>query len=431
MKNTFYISCPIDTYSGYGSRSRDLVKTIIESNKYDVKIIPQRWGNTSWGYIKDHSEKWGFLEQYLYKQPQLNQQPDIWAQITVPNEFQPVGKYNIGITAGMETTGVHHTWVEGVNRMNLTLVPSEHSKNSFINSHFQQQNPQGQVVGEVKVNKPIEVLFEGVDLDTFVSKKGNLPLDIKEDFAYLCVGHWLQGDFGEDRKNIGYTIKAFLEVFKNKKKAPALILKTPVGNSSYMGRDELVKRVEQLKSSVNATRLPSIYILNGDLSEEQLNELYNHPKVKAFMMFTKGEGYGRPLLEFSLSKKPILTTNWSGHIDFLKKDFCCLVDGELKNVHSSAAQKDMILPEFQWFTPNDGEVGFYIKDVYENYKKYQELAKRQAYHSKENFSLSKMGEKVMEILEQNVPEIAKEVKLELPKLKLPKLKKPSSFPNLS
>ena len=426
MKNTFYISCPIDTYSGYGSRSRDLVKTIIESNKYDVKIIPQRWGNTAWGYIKDHSEKWGFLEQYLYKQPQLDKQPDIWAQITVPNEFQPVGKYNIGITAGMETTGVHHTWVEGVNRMNLTLVPSEHSKSSFLNSIFQQQNQQGQIVGEVKVNKPIEVLFEGVDLDTFVSKKGNFPLEIKEDFAYLCVGHWLQGDFGEDRKNIGYTIKAFLEVFKNKKKAPALILKTPVGNSSYMGRDELVKRVEQIKSSVNSTRLPSIYILNGDLSEEQLNELYNHPKVKAFMMFTKGEGYGRPLLEFSLAKKPILTTNWSGHIDFLKKDFCCLVGGELKNVHPSAAQKDMILQEFQWFTPNGGEVGFYIKDVYENYKKYQELAKRQAYYSKENFSLSKMGEKLMEILEQNVPEIAQEVKLQLPKLKkikLPKLKK--------
>ena len=423
MKNTFYISCPIDTYSGYGSRSRDLVKTIIESDKYDVKIIPQRWGNTAWGYIKDHSEKWGFLEQYLYKQPQLNQQPDIWAQITVPNEFQPVGKYNIGITAGMETTGVHHTWVEGVNRMNLTLVPSEHSKNSFLNSVFQQQNQQGQIVGEVKVNKPIEVLFEGVDLDTFVSKKGNFPLEIKEDFAYLCVGHWLPGDFGEDRKNIGYTIKAFLEVFKNKKKAPALILKTPVGNSSYMGRDELVKRVEQIKSSVNSTRLPSIYILNGDLSEEQLNELYNHPKVKAFMMFTKGEGYGRPLLEFSLTKKPILTTNWSGHIDFLKKEFCCLVDGELQNVHHSAAQKDMILQETKWFKPNDGQVGFFLKDVYENYKKYQELAKRQAYHSKENFSLSKMEEKLLEILEQNVPEIAKEVKLQLPKLQLPKLKK--------
>lgn len=424
MKNTFYISCPIDTYSGYGSRSRDLVKAIIKSDKYEVKIIPQRWGNTAWGYIKDHFEKWGFLEQY-FLQPSDNKQPDIWAQITVPNEFQPVGKFNIGITAGMETTGVHHSWVEGVNRMNLTLVPSEHSKTSFLNSTFQQQNQQGQIVGELKVNKPIEVLFEGVDLESFTAKKTtDFDLSqIKEPFAYLCVGHWLPGDFGEDRKNISYTIKAFLEVFKNKKKAPALILKTPVGNSSYMGRDEVVKRIEQIKASVNSKNLPSIYLLNGDLSEQQLNNLYNHPKVRAFVMFTKGEGFGRPLLEFSLTKKPILTTNWSGHIDFLKKEFCCLVEGELQNVHHSAAQKDMILQETKWFKPNDGQVGFFLKDVYENYKNYQELAKRQAFYSKENFSLSKMEEKLLEILEQNVPEIAKEVKLQLPKLQLPKLKK--------
>ena len=424
MKNTFYISCPIDTYSGYGSRSRDLVKAIIKSDKYEVKIIPQRWGNTAWGYIKDHFEKWGFLEQYFF-QPSDNKQPDIWAQITVPNEFQPIGKFNIGITAGMETTGVHHSWVEGVNRMNLTLVPSEHSKTSLLNSTFQQQNQQGQIVGELKVNKPIEVLFEGVDLESFTAKKTtDFDLSkIKEPFAYLCVGHWLPGDFGEDRKNISYTIKAFLEVFKNKKKAPALILKTPVGNSSYMGRDEVVKRIEQIKASVNSKNLPSIYLLNGDLSEQQLNNLYNHPKVRAFVMFTKGEGFGRPLLEFSLTKKPILTTNWSGHIDFLKKEFCCLVDGELQNVHHSAAQKDMILQETKWFKPNDGQVGFFLKDVYENYKNYQELAKRQAFYSKENFSLSKMEEKLLEILEQNVPEIAKEVKLQLPKLQLPKLKK--------
>jgi len=394
MKNTFYISCPIDTYSGYGSRSRDLVKAIIKSDKYEVKIIPQRWGNTAWGYIKDHFEKWGFLEQY-FLQPSDNKQPDIWAQITVPNEFQPVGKFNIGITAGMETTGVHHSWVEGVNRMNLTLVPSEHSKTSFLNSTFQQQNQQGQIVGELKVNKPIEVLFEGVDLESFTAKKTtDFDLSqIKEPFAYLCVGHWLPGDFGEDRKNISYTIKAFLEVFKNKKKAPALILKTPVGNSSYMGRDEVVKRIEQIKASVNSKNLPSIYLLNGDLSEQQLNNLYNHPKVRAFVMFTKGEGFGRPLLEFSLTKKPILTTNWSGHIDFLKKEFCCLVDGELQNVHHSAAQKDMILQETKWFKPNDGQVGFFLKDVYENYKNYQELAKRQAFYSKENFSLFKNGRK--------------------------------------
>ena len=102
-KNTFYISCPIDTYSGYGARSRDIAKAIIELDKYDVKIIPQRWGNTPMGFLKDHSE-WEFLRNHLYLEQKLTQQPDIWCMVTVPNEFQPIGKYSIGITAGIETT---------------------------------------------------------------------------------------------------------------------------------------------------------------------------------------------------------------------------------------------------------------------------------------------------------------------------------------
>ena len=60
MKNSFVISCPIDTYSGYGARSRDLVKAIIELDKYEVKILPQMWGGTPWGFIEEHKE-WHFL----------------------------------------------------------------------------------------------------------------------------------------------------------------------------------------------------------------------------------------------------------------------------------------------------------------------------------------------------------------------------------
>ena len=105
MKPLFIISCPIDTYSGYGARSRDLVKAIIELDKYDVKILPQRWGNTPWNFIEDNSEEWGFLTKHLLPAGnQLPKQPEIWAQVTVPNEFQKVGKYNIGFTAGIETT---------------------------------------------------------------------------------------------------------------------------------------------------------------------------------------------------------------------------------------------------------------------------------------------------------------------------------------
>ena len=57
-------------------------------------------------------------------------------QITIPSEFQPIGKYNIGVTAGIETTVAPGDWIEGINRMNLTLTSSEHSKKVFLDTVF-------------------------------------------------------------------------------------------------------------------------------------------------------------------------------------------------------------------------------------------------------------------------------------------------------
>eukprot|EP01052_Picozoa_sp_SAG31_P059924 SAG31_NODE_19162_length_610_cov_1.266145_1_plen_130_part_10 len=128
MKNTFYISAPVDTYSGYGARSRDFIKSLIESDKYDVKILSQRWGDTRKGFLDDFQE-WNFMRDYIVPQPLAK--PDIWCQITVPNEFQPIGTYNIGLTAGIETTACAPQWVEGCNRMDLILTSSEHSKKVF------------------------------------------------------------------------------------------------------------------------------------------------------------------------------------------------------------------------------------------------------------------------------------------------------------
>ena len=217
-------------------------------------------------------------------------------------------------------------------------------------------------------------------------------------------------------------VKAFFEVFKNKKTQPALILKTAVQGSSYMDRDEIIKRISEIKKSVNSKNLPNVYLLHGDFTNGEMNEIYNHPKVKAMVSFTKGEGFGRPLLEFSLSKKPIISTNWSGHTDFLSTEFTTLSGGTLKDIHPSAQVKDMLIEGSQWFSPDHGQIGSSLKDMFENYKKYTDKAKRQAHLSKTMFSFDKMKEVLEEILDKNVPEIAKQVKLELPKLQLPKLK---------
>jgi hypothetical protein len=425
------ISCPIDTYSGYGSRARDFVKALYELKKdeWKIEILAQRWGATPWGYIKDHHEEWGWVESMINKTQQMHAQPDVWIQITIPNEFQPIGKFNIGVTAGIETTICDHTWIEGLNRMNLNLVSSNHAKQVFQGTSFEQKDQAGRTVNVLKLQKPVEVLFEGLDLNKYFHKEKlektelvtNLD-QIKESFNYLFVGHWLSGEIGEDRKNVGLTIKTFLETFKDKKSKPGLILKCSGAGSSIMDRDQLLEKIDEIKKSVPAKDLPNVYLLHGELDDSDVNDLYNHEKVKAMINLTKGEGFGRPLLEFSVCKKPIIASNWSGHIDFLDKEFCCLVSGEIKQIHPSAVVQHMLIPESGWFSANMTEVKYYLKDVFENYDNYIDKAKRQSYRSKTQFSFDKMKE----LLSVNLEIVPKKVELKLPALKkieLPKLKK--------
>jgi len=435
-KPVFLISCPIDTYSGYGARSRDIVKAIIELDKYDVKILPQRWGNTPFGFIKNNPE-WGFLNQHILNNPQLPAQPEIWMQITVPNEFQPIGKYNIGCTAGIETTVAPAEWVEGCNRMNLILGSSEHTIKVLKDSKFEKRDQRtNQPIGQTEFQTDSEVIFEGANIDVYkpITSKFDLS-DIKESFAYLFVGHWMQGDLGEDRKNVGLLVKAFFETFKNKSQKPALILKTSQVGSSYMDRNAIIEKIKAIRATCKAKNLPNIYLLHGEFTDIEMNEIYNHSKVKAMVNLTKGEGFGRPLLEFSLTNKPVLTTNWSGHIDYLDPEFTTLMNGTLKEVHPSAAN-NMLLKESQWFNVDTGQVGHYLKDIFTNYKKYKDLAKRQGYQSRTKFSFEAMKEKLNKTFTDKIPEFPKEIKLnlpklkkvgenkmELPKLQLPKLKK--------
>ena len=425
-KPVFVISCPIDTYSGYGARSRDIVKAIIELDKYDVKVLPQRWGNTPFGFIKNNPE-WEFLNKHMLQSPQLPTQPEIWMQITVPNEFQPIGKYNIGCTAGIETTIAPADWIEGCGRMNLILGSSEHTIKVLRDSRFEKRDQQtNQTIGLIEWKCDGEVIFEGADTETYKPVKSTFDLsNVKEEFAYLFVGHWMQGHLGEDRKNVGLLVKAFYETFKNKAKKPALILKTSTVGSSYMDRDELIKRIQAVRATVKSNNIPNVYLLHGEFTDVEMNEIYNHSKVKAMINLTKGEGFGRPLLEFSLTNKPIITTNWSGHTDYLNPEFVTLLPGNLTKVHPSAAN-NMLLAEAEWFSVDTGHVGHYLRDVFENYKGYAENAKRQGFQSRNKFSFDAMKEKLGKLFEDKIPEFPKQIQLNLPKLnkiELPKLKK--------
>ena len=430
MKPLFVISCPIDTFSGYGARSRDIVLSLIKSDKYNIKILSQRWGNTPFGFLQKTNPDHKAMLDCILSGNQLPKQPDVWMQITVPNEFQPVGKYNIGVTAGIETTLCNVDWIEGMNRMNLNLVSSEHAKRIFKNSKFEKRNTQTQQIEEViELKSPVEVLFEGADLNKYkiIDLPSNSQIlevlnEIPESFCYLFVGHWIKGDLGEDRKDVGMLIKTFLETFKGKKTRPALIVKTSSATSSIMDREGILDKIRAIEGQVGGD-LPSIYLIHGDLLDEEINELYNHPKVKAFVSFTKGEGFGRPLLEASLSAKPVIASDWSGHLDFLDSEMSILLQGEVKQIHPSAVVEKMLLAESGWFTVNYKKASGVLVDVYKNYKKYLDRAKKQAYRSRTEFSLDKMAEKLISTIDSKIP---KPVEFKLPQLKkieLPKIKK--------
>ena len=426
-KISVVVSSPVDTYSGYGARSRDFIKALLKLEKYDVKLLSQRWGATRFGYLEDHEEH----EMKSLIIPKMTSQPDIWIQVTVPNEFQKVGKFNIGVTAGIETTICDGKWIEGMNRMDLNLVSSKHAKEVFQTTKYKQTDSRTkQVVGSLEITSPIEVLFEGVDLDKYFkitkkSKEGvSLELDtIPESWCYLFVGHWLKGNYRHDRKNIGWMIHQFLETYKNKKGAPALILKTQHANASISDKENLIKKVNEIRKKVKGT-LPNIYILHGELYDSEINELYNHPKVKAMVNLTRGEGFGRPLLEFSLTGKPIVASGWSGHVDFLAPEYTSLVGGVLETVDKSSQQEGIILKDAKWFQADEAQTRFILKDLPKNYKKYEENAKRLAYQNKKDFSFEAMTELLGEILDKRVPNFPKQVQLSMPQGALPTLTLP-------
>lgn len=433
------VQAAIATRSGYGSHSRDIVRAMLNMDRFDVMIWGTRWGETP--FIDLDTPRDREIFKRLLKEPTLPKQPEVFVHVTVPNEFQTYGRFNIGITAGIETTHCSAVWLEGLNRMHLNIVPSNHAKDVFTRTNYTKVDERTkQPLSTLRCEKPIEVLFEGVDTSVYrydenvASNVRHTLNGIEETFCFLFVGHWLQGDLFHDRKDVGGLIKVFLETFKNVPNPPALVLKTALATYSIMEREEILRRIIQIRASVVTSKpLPNVYLLHGDLTTEEMNSLYNANKIKAHVSFTHGEGFGRPLLEATLSRKPVIASAWSGQVDFLKREFAILLPGQISKVHSSAVWENVIIPESSWFSVNYTVASNVLMDVWKNYQVHKQNALKQAMFSEQNFSLQKMQERFTEILDQYLPKFATEVPISLPQLsamKLPKLR-PITEPSVS
>ena len=436
MKKLRLVCAPVSSRSGYGDHARDLVWSFMKYDKYDIKILDVRWGECPRNALNKDNTNDKRIIDCIMKQPQLDRQPDIYVDIRIPNEFETHGKFNIGITAGIEATAVSQKWLEGCNKMDLVIVPSEHSKAGFVNTHYDkvQNTPDGkqQKVGDLKLEKPMKVLFEGVDEDIYKPLTKDeidseffdmLNEKVSEQFAFLFVGLWGKGDYGEDRKDVFRLVKIFYESFANKKKQPALILKTSGAGFSLLDKEDCLKKLNQIKSKFSSDWvLPNVYLLHGSLSDKEMNDLYNHPKVKCMVSLTHGEGFGRPLLEATMVGLPVIASSWSGQLDFLDTEKSILIGGELQDIPESQIWEDILIPETQWFVADENQAYRMLNFAFENKYEIKNKAKSLMYRNREKFTLNNMAKVLDKIIESHMKDMPEKVSIKLPKLKKLKTK---------
>lgn len=406
MKPVLLFKGPIASRSGYGDHCRGIVKVLMTYDRFDLRIDPDSWGSTPLTALDDGSPLSERIKKCILREP-LHERPEAHMHVSLPNAFQPRGRFNVGITAGIETTVPHVDWIKGLNRMDVSFVPSNFSKDVFRQVVFIEKRADGGQE-QVRMTRPIEVVFEGVD--TAVFRKTDEPCieidrplaHIPESFCFLMVGHWLQGQLGADRKDIGMLVKVFCEVFRQRQNAPALILKTSGPAFSKLDKERILREIHLIRSAIGGTGLPNVYLVYGDLTPTAMNRLYNHPKVKVHVSFTHGEGYGRPLLEATLSGKPLLTTDWSGHKDFLPPDLANLLPGEVRQVHPSAVNR-WTLKESRWFVADYAVAAQKLNDMFVNYPEYVPRAEMLRRQNAEHFTSENEAKLFFQLLRKHLP----------------------------
>lgn len=405
---------PIGTRSGYGEMCRGIARHLIELDLFDLKFIPVAWGATPQNALDGtdplHQQ---MISRILPPNTQLQKQPEVFIHGVIPNEFMNPAKINIGITAGIETNMCSEQWLVGCNRMTTVWGISNHAVRSLKDTLVTKQDNNGNVVEQVKANVPFEVLHNYIDTAVFkkISSKeipesvSTMMEEVKEGFCFLFVGHWVKGGFGEDRKNIGVLIKTFGETFKSTSSTnkPALILKTSGADFSIMDREEILKKISDVKQQIGP-HCPNIYLIHGDLTEPEMNGLYNHPKVKVHISFTKGEGFGRPLLEATQSEKPIIASGWSGHLDFLNPQDAILLSGELRQIEPGAVWENILIPQSSWFNVDINFAEKAMKLVFKDYDKFLPGAKRLAKSNAEKFNSEAIKKITEDLLRKYIPE---------------------------
>ncbi len=359
MKNEYVVvyEAPIHSLSGYGYNSREVANYLIDIFANNLLIVETHWGNNQ--SYSDVSKS--IYSKYINKQVNEGIPIELYIQISLPTEFKKVGNRNVGITALVESTLCSTEFVNGCNTMDLVILPSEFSKQVLENSAKHHN---------IKLTCKLEVINQ----TTITNETDNtLNLDlIDNDFCFLFNGKWdTETSQKNERKNVESLLRSFISAFYGKDEKPALVLKVHNKNYSILDYERIKNKIKLLLETIDDhKKSPSIYIIHGDLSDTEMNKLYAHEKIKCYVSCSRGEGFGRPVLEASLQKCPIIVSNYGGHLDIVtdEKNLISGTNKQITNTNTGMYSKS------DWFECSDVVIRKKLIDVYNNYMTYTELA---------------------------------------------------------
>lgn len=398
MKKKVLLSAPIFTRSGYGEMARLAYRSLMsKTEEYEVYVNPTNWGQNGW--VVDDSEESQEIDRNAAKTAEFLKRGggfDVSIQCTIPNEWKPVAPVNIGYTAGIETNWISPSWLEPSQAMDKIVVISEHARSGFTGTTFQDQHG-----NTLKVTTPTEV----VHFPFFDATPEPIDLELEFDRNFLAIAQW------GPRKNLEQTITEFVKEFMDEE--VGLVVKTNISRDNTYDREQCEQQIKNLVDQVGSeSRKCKVYLLHGTLTRGELASLYTHPKIKAIISTSHGEGYGLPLFEAACCELPVLAPEWSGHLDFLyvpdedgdPKRMFGKIDYELKPIPEHAVWNGVLERGTSWCYPIASSVRQRMRDCLKAHDRYKGQAKKLAKHLKEEFS----QEKIYEKFNSNIPAAAEQ-----------------------
>tara|TARA_Y100000034_G_scaffold34514_1_gene42354 strand:+ start:246 stop:1517 length:1272 start_codon:yes stop_codon:yes gene_type:complete len=387
---------PVLSQSGYGEHARFVLRTLKQHpDKFDLFIVNINWGQTSWLWEDTEERRW--IDEALKKTHQyLNngQQPhfDMSIQVTIPNEWEKMAAYNIGVTAGIEVDRISPVWIEKSKLMDKIIVPSNFSKDGFDKTSYQVQNNQnGQVEPDWRNTTPVEVVPYPVKE---IVPDSDFNLELSTNFNFLAMAQW------GPRKNLDALIKWFIDEFHDDENV-GLVIKTSEKNNSIIDRQGVTSKLNNFVKKSYPDKKCKIYLIHGYLKEEELASLFSHEKIKAFCTTTHGEGWCLPMFDAAINAMPVIAPEWSAYKDFMtmpvtknkktKNKFMAVkVEYDLAPVGGDSVWKGVIEEGSVWCHPKEFSFKYGMRKLYNNYGVYKKRATELSEYVKEQYEQGKV-----------------------------------------